>query len=145
MSENASTTDDTDNSAGLWQIPETGYMKFNIDAAFNATTNSGAAGVIRRNAKGEFWGAKYNRITHVGSPLLAECLAMREGIEFAWKHNWRRIILESDSKLLIQVLNEKFRVPEEVTIIAEDIWFLYGSEIPICLSSIQQAAHTVAH
>ncbi|GAA0157268.1 hypothetical protein LIER_14573 [Lithospermum erythrorhizon] len=53
---NASTTDDTDNSAGRWQIPETGYMKFNIDAALNATTNSGAAGVIRRNDKGEFWG-----------------------------------------------------------------------------------------
>ncbi|GAA0183659.1 hypothetical protein LIER_31033 [Lithospermum erythrorhizon] len=145
---NAGTTAGTSNSAGRWQIPETWYMKVNIDATFNATTNYGAVGLIGRNDKGELWGAQYTRITHVGSPLLAECLAMREGIEFAWKHKWRRIILEVDSKLPIQVLNEKFRVPEEVTTIAEDIPFLSRHmDVKFQYVSLvfNNAAHTVAH
>ncbi|GAA0175042.1 hypothetical protein LIER_28299 [Lithospermum erythrorhizon] len=82
----------------VWRRPDAELVKINVDAAFWKTTNSGNLGVVCRLHNGSFGGAACYRITHVTSPLLAECLALRAGyvvahwdyggtMESTWLHN----------------------------------------------------------
>ncbi|GAA0151723.1 hypothetical protein LIER_10378 [Lithospermum erythrorhizon] len=58
----------------------------------------GSLGIVCRDALGVFRGACFMQQLWVTSPLVAEAHAIREGLHFAWKCNYRRIEIESDSK-----------------------------------------------
>ncbi|GAA0151475.1 hypothetical protein LIER_43145 [Lithospermum erythrorhizon] len=68
---------------------EDDYIKVNVDAAYWKEINSGAIGVVGRQHNGVFMGAAFYRIPYFRTPLLAECLAIRAGIEMAWMTNWK--------------------------------------------------------
>ncbi|GAA0153364.1 hypothetical protein LIER_11618 [Lithospermum erythrorhizon] len=40
----------------------------------------------------------------VSSSLVAEAMAVREGLLFAKENKWNRVVIENDSKVLIQAL-----------------------------------------
>ncbi|GAA0149025.1 hypothetical protein LIER_36851 [Lithospermum erythrorhizon] len=50
----AARVDHKDINTHKWRKSEAGYLKFNVDAAFNEVTKSGAAGVLRRAEHGDF-------------------------------------------------------------------------------------------
>ncbi|GAA0147477.1 hypothetical protein LIER_07165 [Lithospermum erythrorhizon] len=86
-----------------WQKPRVGTLKLNTDASWEKK-NRGTVGCVCRSDCGEFVGAYFAQISWVTSPLVAEAIALRYGMEFAYLNNWRRIEVESDSKVLIQML-----------------------------------------
>ncbi|GAA0184459.1 hypothetical protein LIER_31747 [Lithospermum erythrorhizon] len=99
-------------------------------------------------ADGSFVGAAFQRLTHVKSTLLAESLAARMGMEFAWTKGWRRVIVESDSKHLIHCLRGEYETPLEAEIIIGDILYLaqhmqvkFQHTSPVS----NNVAHTIAH
>ncbi|GAA0185510.1 hypothetical protein LIER_32798 [Lithospermum erythrorhizon] len=62
----------TDIARRKWTKPEEGAIKINVDATFLKETIE--------------WGLS-GRCIHSVTPLVAECLAARIGIEFAWSNN----------------------------------------------------------
>ncbi|GAA0184711.1 hypothetical protein LIER_31999 [Lithospermum erythrorhizon] len=81
-----------------WRPPQLNFIKINIDAAWNKASSDGAIRVIGRDSAGNFVGVSYKRLQWVSSTLIAEAHALREGLPFAWRLNWRSMELESDSK-----------------------------------------------
>ncbi|GAA0185225.1 hypothetical protein LIER_32513 [Lithospermum erythrorhizon] len=73
---------------------------------------------------GRFLGAKFIKLPNVSSPLMAEALAIRGALEFAYSNQWRKIVIESHSRHLIQVLNGRQAIPIEVEIVIDDIYCL---------------------
>ncbi|GAA0143827.1 hypothetical protein LIER_04420 [Lithospermum erythrorhizon] len=80
--------------------------------------------VVGRQTNGDLLGAAFTRLPHISSPLVAECLAARAGMEFAWANGWRRIILKSDSEQRIHFPRGEYRTPCEAEMIIGDSLYL---------------------
>ncbi|GAA0174291.1 hypothetical protein LIER_27713 [Lithospermum erythrorhizon] len=66
-----------------WRPPATNMIKVNCDAGWHKESRTGSLGVVIRDDRGLFNGAFFKQIQHVDSPLVAEALAIREGLHFA--------------------------------------------------------------
>jgi hypothetical protein len=77
--------------------PEGGFLKLNVDASFSAESHSGATGDVIRNCRGDFIAASSTFIPHVGSPQMAEAIAMLHGLRLANDKGCNNIEAESDS------------------------------------------------
>ncbi|KAG9136358.1 hypothetical protein Leryth_026598 [Lithospermum erythrorhizon] len=66
-------------------------------------------------------GACFKLMQWVDSPLIAEAFALREGLQFAWRLNYRHVEIENDYSQLIQMLRGKYRIPADVEAIVADI------------------------
>ncbi|GAA0172759.1 hypothetical protein LIER_26518 [Lithospermum erythrorhizon] len=98
------------------------------------------------NHKGRPWGSEVAAVSY--SSLIAKSLTMRMGLEFAWKNNWRRVIMESDCKKLVQCLNNEHRTPNELQLIIADTTYLpCHMEVQFQHTSrvSNNVAHSVAH
>lgn len=91
---------------GRWQRPERGWVKVNTDAAFDALTCSGRAGVVIRDDQGSILAAAARWLDDVPDVLTAEALAAKEGLELAAELGCDDVILEVDSRMLQQFLQD---------------------------------------
>ncbi|GAA0141582.1 hypothetical protein LIER_02699 [Lithospermum erythrorhizon] len=97
---------------------------------------------------GEFRGAAFKQIQHVGSALVAEALAIREGLHFAWGRGFRCLEMESDSKQLVSSLRGEWSCPAEVEVVVADIMHLtryMKVKFQYVKRGINNATHCVAH
>lgn len=83
-----------------WQRPEPGIIKINVDAAWCHRSKKGGIGVIVRNETGAVIGDANRILTGQGIEEL-EAEAIRIGMHIAKEMGWNRIIVESDSKTVI--------------------------------------------
>ncbi|KAI5356434.1 hypothetical protein L3X38_009329 [Prunus dulcis] len=65
------------------------------------------------------------------SITVAECLALRDGLAHAIHNGWRKILVEGDSKLIIDCVNNVVSVPWSISLFVQDIRVLssYCKEI----------------
>jgi ribonuclease HI len=103
-----------------WSKPEVRQVKVNVDASFHADSCSGAIGAVIRDVKGDFIAASTNYIPHVASAMVAEALAMKEGIGLAHRLGCSRVVAESDSLEVIQACNGEQRWWNEASAIFAD-------------------------
>jgi ribonuclease HI len=92
-----------------WARPKPRYIKFNVDASFHDDRKAGAAGAVLRDIDGHFIAASCYLIPHVSTPMLAEAIALREGLELATRLNLSRVQAESDSSDVINACNRDER------------------------------------
>lgn len=73
----------------------------NCDAVFNYGDNLAIIEMVARDHKGDLIdGASYTmQVTFVH---MAKAAAIRTALELALKNDWRRILVESDSRLVVQ-------------------------------------------
>ncbi|GAA0170366.1 hypothetical protein LIER_40941 [Lithospermum erythrorhizon] len=93
-----------------WATPSPGFVKINCDAGWSQTTKCGTTGLVCQDEAGQFVGAVFYNLGQVQSAAVAEVLAIREGMEWAWKQGWRRVEVESDAKVIIQSINGVYPV-----------------------------------
>ncbi|GAA0158173.1 hypothetical protein LIER_15268 [Lithospermum erythrorhizon] len=132
------------NNDQVWTKPQQGWTKMNTDAAWVQGTGFGAGGAVCRDSNGNFLGASCWKLEGAGSPLMAETLALRGGVEFAYYNQWRNIEIESDSKQLINMLTGRQRVE----VIMGDIQYLtVFMEVKFhhITRTSNNVAHTLAH
>lgn len=67
-------------STMLWAKLRIGFLKLNVDGAWNANSLMGGAGAVIRDSDGNFVASLAMAFDHVSSPLFAEALAAREGL-----------------------------------------------------------------
>jgi hypothetical protein len=71
-------------SCGIkWSRPERAVVKLNVDASFHEDGKTGAIGAVLRNARGEFIATSFMFSANVDSAVMAEAIALKEGLRLA--------------------------------------------------------------
>lgn len=89
-----------------WEPPRTGFVKINTDGAAHYTTGKATAGGLCRGENGQWLFGFSARLGNV-SAQQAEVQAIWQGLEMAWTRGFRKVILESDSKLVVTQLTSQ--------------------------------------
>ncbi|GAA0155487.1 hypothetical protein LIER_13203 [Lithospermum erythrorhizon] len=131
-----------------WRVPAANWVKLNSDAKWCKESCKCYAGAVIRDRQGKFLGAQFNDIGIALSALMAEALALPEGVMLARELNWNCVEFESDSKVLIQALRGEIGTPVEIDVIIWDVlqWSKnMNSKLQFIKSTVNNAAHLVAH
>ncbi|CAL2271825.1 unnamed protein product [Prunus armeniaca] len=81
-----------------WHPPPTGWIKVNFDGSL--MNSHASTGFVIRDCEGHVLVAASNNIGE-NSINVAECLALRDGLAAALDRGWDQIVIEGDSKLII--------------------------------------------
>lgn len=102
----------------MWKRPPQGFVKVNVDATFDHDTQSGATGAVARDDKRNFLAATNWFLSHVNNVDCAELSAICNGLYLAAKVAGNRVIVESDSTVVVQTLkqHEDYFGPEVATV-----------------------------
>lgn len=111
-----------------WEPPPLDWVKVNFDGSVRG--NLAATGFVIRDWNGNvrLAGAKNSGQVSI---IVAECLALRDGLAHAIHKGWRKMLVEGDSKLIIDCVNNLVSVPWSISILMHDIRLLnsYCEEI----------------
>ncbi|KAK9950806.1 hypothetical protein M0R45_006274 [Rubus argutus] len=88
-----------------WVPPPNSYTKVNCDAAWNANTCRAGLGILIRDCSGSLVGG-LTRPNSCGSVLIVESEAILEGMKLAKELNVSKLVVESDSKVVIANLRQ---------------------------------------
>jgi hypothetical protein len=89
-----------------WKRPEEGWLKINTDAAFDANTCTGSAGVVIHDHSGLVVSAAARWFDGIPDTLTAKASAAKEGLELALELGYDRVILEVDCQGLKTLLGD---------------------------------------
>ncbi|KAE8775970.1 hypothetical protein D1007_51441 [Hordeum vulgare] len=95
----------TAHAPAMWKRAPLDVVKVNFDASYYVNTGRGAWGCIACNDQGEFLAAKAGSLQHLTGPLHAEVVACVLATEASSEMGLHKIILESDSHVLVHALN----------------------------------------
>ena len=105
-----------------WYPPNTSFTKLNFDGLV-LTDNKASSGFILRNSEGSPILASTKNVG-VSNVLRAEAFALRVGLHATLLHGHLNIIVEGDSKILIDNINNKCSVPWKIQTLVRDIKIL---------------------
>lgn len=86
-----------------WQPPPMGWIKCNIDGAFDPTQGQGATAAVLRDERGSFQGGRAQWYSHGLDALMMESLACRDGMAYARERGVRRLLVETDNQELVKL------------------------------------------
>ncbi|XP_021715186.1 uncharacterized protein LOC110683148 [Chenopodium quinoa] len=92
-------------SPKTWQAPPDGVIKLNCDASL-CTEGWVGLGVVARNSSGEVLLAACRRSRAFWPPIIAECKAVLMAVRLAKRYEFKDIVIESDSQVLVGRLNK---------------------------------------
>ncbi|XP_007217546.1 uncharacterized protein LOC18781745 [Prunus persica] len=109
-------------------MPPRDWITVNFDGSVH--DNMAATSFVIRDWNGN---VRLARAKNLGQVLInvAECLAIRDGLAHAINNGWRKVLIEGDSKLVIDCINNKVSVPWSIRLLVQDIRLLssYCEEI----------------
>ena len=107
-----------------WKLPSGGVLKLNFDGTKSAA--GAAAGFVLRSWTGAFIQAGTRFLEH--APILvAETMAMRDGIYAALKAGFRRLEVEGNNQVVIHAVQKVIQPPWQIASLLEDIWNMITS------------------
>ncbi|XP_073360719.1 uncharacterized protein [Aegilops tauschii subsp. strangulata] len=106
-----------------WEKPREGFVKLNIDAAFNLETETGATGAVLRDNNGMFIAASSCGIAHVADASWAEARALRDGLILAGQTGCNQVLVNSDCMDVVETMNEGGRSSSPAAAVYEDCMF----------------------
>ena len=90
---------------GCWSRPPAGCLKVNTDVAFLESTRTGSTGAVLRDDRGGVLAAATHAYSNVANVLMAEAMAVRDGVLLAIEQGEMRVILETDNATLVTLLH----------------------------------------
>ncbi|RYR54207.1 hypothetical protein Ahy_A06g029476 [Arachis hypogaea] len=132
MAEESTKTSINERRAGsrvTWRPPLTGWVKCNIDAVFVKAHSTGAIAAVFGDHTGNLLSG-LNSTTAASLQLAAKVLVVRASLIMAKNFELQKIIIGSDSLILIQALKSQASIAE-IQVILKDILDIARS-IPNC-------------
>ncbi|KAK8583145.1 hypothetical protein V6N13_021857 [Hibiscus sabdariffa] len=126
-----------------WSPPTLNTIKVNCDASFDCNRKFAGIATVARNRYGIFIDG-INAQVHVSRAFVVECLALRLGSYLIEQHGWQQVIVESDCKLAIQMINRLTSDSWEAKAILSDIRNLTESRLNVIFSCISRLSNHVA-
>ncbi|XP_050285282.1 uncharacterized protein LOC126724898 [Quercus robur] len=121
-----------------WKPPRNPFCKINFDGALFQDQKMASIGVVIRNPGGHVIGALSDRIFLPATVDEVEALACRKAISFALDLGVENVVLEGDSKIIIQALNADSSCASSYGHIIEDIRVLALDFASICFSHVKR-------
>ena len=90
-----------------WMVPEKGTVKLNWDAAYDKTAQQMGAGIVMRDSEGEVLVSLCVSKLNVGSPFVAETVALWRALTLCEELNVWEAVFEGDALGVIQAINSK--------------------------------------
>ena len=129
----------------VWQPLVGNCFKLNFDGACLDDGAASGYGAVIRNEKGEVMAALAAKGGAVWDNEEVEVFACRKALEFAIDAGFMEIILEGDSKLVMQMVSQAQPNLSRLGLIYEDIWCLAASFRSISINCVRRTANGVAH
>jgi ribonuclease HI len=86
-----------------WKRPQEGWVKLNCDGAYKDTLVLAGCGGLLPDADGR-WLTGYSRKIGTCDALSAEMCRMYLGMQLAWRQGFHHLLMESDSKILVDMI-----------------------------------------
>jgi len=96
-----------------WEMPCEGVIKCNTDGACRGNPGTGTYGFCLRNTVGDLIYAEAEKIG-VTTNVEAEMKAIVEAVRYCVRVGIRKIVIESDSILMVKIINGIWKVPWEI-------------------------------
>lgn len=106
--------------AVIWRKPEMGWVNFNVDGCCKGNPGTTGGGGMIRNYNGEMIKA-FAEFYGQGNNNLAEAKAMLYGVKLCCNCGFSKVIVESDSMLIVNLVNQRMKPPWQLTQIIEQI------------------------
>jgi ribonuclease HI len=127
-----------------WKPPEDGWVKVNTDGSFDGCLGCGAGAAVLRDHHGKVLAAQARWLGPIHDALSAEALAAYDGLKIAALQDFARIVLESDSVVLVAALNSSSLDRSAVAGICHDIRELSRSFSDFKVYFVRREANALA-
>ncbi|XP_021721529.1 uncharacterized protein LOC110689108 [Chenopodium quinoa] len=128
-------------SPKIWIPPPDDFVKVNCDASLK---DSGWVGLIR-NKDGEVLFAGTRRCRGSWPPEIAECKAVLFGIKLASRYGFKKVIIVSESQIIISRLSKAVTYFTDLDSILEDVLSICSSFYYVNWSHVRRDGNAVAH
>jgi ribonuclease HI len=128
-----------------WSIPVQGCMKVNWDTSICSQRGLVGVGIVCRNHLGEVLGVQRKIVEGFFDPLVAEAWAGGRVIQFGMELGFTHIVLEGDSKLVVDAINAEGPSWSKIGHLVEDIQILLQNFQQWKVQAIRRSANTAAH
>ena len=102
-----------------WLPPPVNWVKLNLDGSSMGNPGLASGGGLIRNERGE-WIKVYARAIGITMSVAAELWALRDGICLCSALNFPAVIVELDSKLVVDLLNKELENPNGIDVLVFD-------------------------
>ncbi|XP_062107623.1 uncharacterized protein LOC133818639 [Humulus lupulus] len=128
-----------------WTKPPQGQLKVNVDAALFRETNSFSFVGVARDHLGAF--VEVFSVCRLGlvSPELAEVMGIREALSWIKRKNWRNIVVETDSLLVVQALRSNLELDSYFGCLIQECKILLRDSISVSVVFVKRTANGTAH
>lgn len=132
-------------SGSQWQRPNTGWIKCNVDASFNEEDRRGATGMVLRDHEGRPCGGRALWYDHCLNAMVTEAMACRDGVQFALDRDVRRLQLETDCQVLVNLWKNPSSKNSEVGPLLQQIDDLSRSFVEFSFNFAGRECNRLAH
>jgi ribonuclease HI len=124
--------------------PVEGGVKINSDGRFEAADGYGAGAAVIRDRQGRVLAAQYRWYGPVHEVLVAEARAAKDGLELALQLGHQRVVLESDSSILVSAIKSSTEDRSIIAGIRRDIRELCRLFISFEVNFVRREANSLA-
>ncbi|CAL8086110.1 unnamed protein product [Prunus armeniaca] len=124
-----------------WHPPHTGWIEVNFDGSH--MNSQASTGFVILDCNGHVLLASANNLGE-NSINVSESVALRDGLVAAIDRGWDQIIIEGDSKLVIDSILKKVTPPWSIYQIIQDIRSLSSSVSHVCFQHVFREANFTA-
>lgn len=131
---------------GIWKPPEQREVKLNCDATVRLGVGAAAGRVVRDDCGRVLW--CFARRCPAGNDVaVAEAWAVRQGLLEAQNRDVQRIVVETDSLILVQALKKKMNsnLLSYFGRLVQDIFLIAESFASISFVWVRRSGNVVAH
>lgn len=130
---------------GGWCKPPSGYVKLNVDAAFDWDLLQGAMGAVIRDDRGHMVVAGNKLIDSCYDVLTVEAMALKFGLNMALTAGCNRLIVNSDNLELMEIMNKDGQYAGDAAAIVDDCYHLACEFSSIVFEFCPRESNGVAH
>lgn len=128
-----------------WEPPANGWVKLNVDASVKVGDSVFTVGMVIRNEHGHFVMGRNLKVAGQVEVIEAEAYGVLEALQWINEMQLQQVIIESDSSLVIQALQQQLKYYMEVGNIMEACLQLMQGRDDLVLCHVKKHANRVAH
>ncbi|XP_004305638.1 PREDICTED: putative ribonuclease H protein At1g65750-like [Fragaria vesca subsp. vesca] len=127
-----------------WITPSSGYIKLNVDGAYNNASGMASLGGVFHAHTGSCLGVFMQGLFSAHSARHSELMALLAGVQAAIQHNLYPLTIETDCLVLVSALTSGSLNDSELGFLIEDLWASL-STITTSIRFVRRSANRVTH